>query len=249
MDVFPLNLVLAVATAAATIFLGFLPTRNINSRFFGQEAIKAALLWFFIAMASPSAISHYHIFIALLCFGAWWQFRRERALNGKMWLSIASGLGISIGVMLLLAVTPRAYPADLPELNRMLLLASIYLGGGVIGLAYVTYILIQGAATRSGVTSELVQRYAELLLMLAIARAAILWIAIYLQHGFDLLLKGALPVTTGLLLVLAGLLLPLFAFAAWQALGKRATTQAGMILAGLGLMGFLAESLARMLVL
>ncbi|HEY0256378.1 MAG TPA: hypothetical protein VGC39_02960, partial [Candidatus Methylacidiphilales bacterium] len=163
MDVFPLNLVLTVVVASATIFLGFLPSRNIRSPFFAQEVFKALVAWIVIAVFSPPGIQHYYGFIAILCFGSWWQFRRDKALSGKMWLSIVSGLGISIGVMLILAVTPRAYPPGLSNLGQTLLLASIYLGGAVIGLAYISYALIQGSSTQSGATKDQIQRHIGLL--------------------------------------------------------------------------------------
>ena len=275
MDIFPLNLVLAVAVASATIFLGFLPTRNIRSPFFAQETFKALIAWVFIAMFSPSAIRHFHFFIAILCFGSWWQFRRDKALNGKMWLSIASGLGISIGVMLILAVTPRAYPPGLSGLNQTLLLASIYLGGAVIGLAYVSHVLIQGSAIPSGATNDQIQRHIGLLPVLVLARAGVLLALIFLTPGKGLIEYSAynLPRTqsayhlfghefstiswgyaqdisfslqTILLVGLVVIILPLLTFALRRAVRLRAQAQAATMLAGICIMGFLAEILARL---
>jgi len=260
MDVFPLNLVLAVAVASATIFLGFLPTRNIRSPFFAQEAIKAALAWVFVAMVSPAAIMHYHFIIAILCFGAWWQFRRDKALSGKMWLSIASGLGISIGVMLILAVTPRAYPPGLPEQSRAFLLASIYLGGAVIGLAYVSYVLIQGSATRSGIANELVQRYVGLLLVLVLVRAAsfigpCLIALVTYKGGLENVSEEYLFFNQRFLInhfvefkgvvALLGLVLPYLAFMAWRSTNSGNQHRASLALAGVGLVGLMTEIFIR----
>lgn len=263
MDIFPLDLVLAVTVASATIFLGFLPTRNIRSPFFMQETFKALVAWVFIAMFSPAAIRHYYFFIAILCFGSWWQFRRDKALSGKMWLSIASGLGISIGVMLILAVTPRAYPAGLSDLSRTLLLASIYLGGSVIGLAYVSYILIQGSPARSGATHDQIQRYLGLLSILVLARAGVLLASVFIPtkvmgraegHAFSIdgsgyTLLGSISLQTLLVLGLVVIILPILAFAVQRTIRLHASIQASTMLAGICLIGFLAEILARMLLL
>ena len=69
MDGNPLNLILAVATASATIFLGFLPTKNIRTTFFARETLKAAIAWIFVAMATPPQIVHY---IFLFRHHVWW---------------------------------------------------------------------------------------------------------------------------------------------------------------------------------
>jgi len=279
MDFYPLNLVLAVAVASATIFLGFLPTRNIRSEFFARQVIPIFFVWACIALASPAAIRHYHFIIAFLCFASWWQFHRDHALSGKMWLSIASGLGISIGVMLILAVTPRAYPAGLSELNQTLLLTSIYLGGSVIGLAYVCYALIQGPSGRSGVTQDQIKRYVGLLVGLVLARAGVLLALLFLtpemagrpevhndtvpetQSTWHLFghevstissgfdQKGSISFQTLLLLGLVVMVFPALAFIARWASRSGATTQAVSALIGLCFGGILAETLARLLVL
>lgn len=275
MDIFPLNLVLTVAVASTTIFLGFLPTRNIRSPFFAQEIFKALGAWVFIAIFSPPGIQHYYFFIAILCFGSWWQFRRDKALSGKMWLSIASGLGISIGVMLILAVTPRAYPPGLSNLSQTLLLASIYLGGAVIGLAYISYALIQGSHASSGATKDQVQRYIGLLPILVLARAGVLLALVFLTPGSGLIkyreydlpktqstyhLFGheftgitfgyaqdiSFPLQTTLLLGLAVVILPLLTFAVHRAISRHLQVQAATMLAGICLLGLLAEILARL---
>ena len=74
MDGFPFDLILTVATATATIFLGFLPTASIRSSFFSRATLKAALAWGLVTLLTPPAIMHYPFFFALLCGGAWRQF-------------------------------------------------------------------------------------------------------------------------------------------------------------------------------
>jgi len=259
MDFFPANLILAVATASATIFLGFLPTRNIRSSFFAGEILKALIAWIFIALISPPAIQHYYFFIAMVCFASWWQFRRDKALSGKMWLSIASGLGISVGVMLILAITPRAYPAGLTSLERPLLLASIYLGGTWVGLAYMVYILVQASSARSGVTNEQVRQYGRLLPLLALVRAGAIGAMAYF-HLFAPMPRVLEPMTLpardamlhnqlGWLLLMVIVILPALAFMGQRAVRLRLSRQASTLLAILCVFGFVAEILARLLVL
>jgi hypothetical protein len=262
MDFYPLNLIMAVAVASATIFLGFLPTRNIRAAFFAREAIKAALAWVFIAMSSPPAIIHYPFFIAFFCFSSWWQLRRDKILSGKMWLSLASGLGISLGVVLLLAVTPRAYPPGLIQPTESLLLASIYTGGGVIGLAYVCYMLTVGFTNRSGVTQDLIQRYAGLLLGLVLVRAGVLLalffykhplaanlVGVYLHDTFYVVPGRTIRIEVLTLLVLTVLIQPGLAWFARRAACSRTPSQGASVLAGICFVGILAETLARLLVL
>ena len=262
MDIYPFNLVLAVAVASATIFLGFLPLKNIRTSFFAQETIKAAFAWLIVAMASPQAIMHYHFMIAAICFGSWWQLRRDKSLSGKMWLSVGAGLGISIGVMLLLASLPRAYPPDLPQPLQGLLLASIYLGGAVIGLAYMCYVLNQNLTNQSGVTIALGQRFVGLLVVLVVVRAAVM-VGLYFESGFRIhpqmrffgLIGGNSFIANkegaalGLVFLVAAVLPGL------AVLAQRATAEVGSrfkaahLLIGICLLGLLAEILARLLLL
>jgi hypothetical protein len=179
-----------------------------------------------------------------------------------MWLSIASGLGISIGVMLILATTPRAYPPGLPQTSEVLLLASIYLGGAVIGLAYVCYVLTQSASAKSGVTSAIVQRYTGLLFILVLARAGVIsGSACFSDIGLkprpnpnnpyytDPFLQANAYHLEPWLLGLAVFVLPLLALFAERATRLSSRILPSRRLAALILLGILTEILARFLVL
>ncbi len=263
MEGFPFNLILAVATASMTIFIGFLPTKTIRSSFFGMEAFKAALVWVGVSLAVSQQVMHYYIFFAILCGGSWWQFRNDMALRGKMWLSVASGLGISLGGMLILATTPAYLPmaADttrhlelnqMTSLAQMTLISSIYLGGAVIGLAYVTYILTTQVSTKSGVTNALVQRYAELLLILALVRAVAVIVAFYtLGHQRSLMaidVESTGVIETGVALGLLLLVMPALAFYVKWASRMASHVQPTRALVAMIVLGFVAEVLARLLV-
>jgi hypothetical protein len=247
MDAFPLNLILTVATASATIFIGFLPTKTVNSVFFGKEAAKALLAWVLIAASCPTKIAHYPLFYAFLCFAAWWQFRRDNAFTGKMWLSVASGLGISVGVMLILAVTPRAYPPGLPPLNETLLLASIYLGGGIIGLAYVCLTLAQ--SFNAGITQDTLRRYTTLLIGLTIARVAAMVGTFFSSLDFAMHRQPPDLNIKYLVLGLVTLALPFLAFLARRASGFSSRMHPTRYLIAFILVGLLTEVAARIFVL
>jgi len=191
-----------------------------------------------------------------------------------MWLSLASGLGISIGVMLTLAVTPRAYPPNLPALNQALLLASIYLGGAVIGLAYVCFALVQSVKANTGATQGLLQRYIGVLPFLALARAAAILATFLTFSGYfesktiwhpvanpvpsaiksasPILLyqvEGSISLLALVALGLAAFVLPLLAFLAQRQAGFSSRVQPSRPLIALIFFGLLTEILARLLVL
>lgn len=247
MDVYPLNLILAVATAAATLFLGYLPTKSISCAFFARETTKAAAAWGLIAVTSPVAIFHYPIIFAFLLLVARHKFHRDNAFSGKLWLSFAAGLGISIGVMLILAVTPKAFPPVLSQMQEAELLASIYVGGGIIGLAYVCYVLTISVSTNSGVTNGVVRRYVGLLLALVLVHAALL---LFTLGAMPNILLTEYENTEGMVhFGLVFLVLPALAFYSLQATRLSSRVQPTRALAAICLLGFFAEVLARLLVL
>ena len=266
MQGFPFNLVLAIAIASMTIFIGFLPTKTIRSSFFGLEALKAAFAWIFVTLAVPQGVMHYYIFFAIVCAGSWWQFRHDLGLRGKMWLSVASGLGISLGGMLILATTPAYLPIGNAsvhqELNQMesidqaVLVASIYLGGAVLGLAYVVYILTRQVSTSSGVTNTVVQRYADLLLILVLVRAAMVVVSYFVlgEMSPGVRTLGSIDFhshvfgETVLAFILLLLVMP--ALAVYVKWGSRMASriQPTRALVAMIFLGFGAEVLARLLV-
>jgi hypothetical protein len=240
MDLYPLDLVLASALAWSTIFLGGLPTCLIRAPVFTRPVGLAGLGWLVVALLSPTAILHYDIFVGLICLFAWWQLRREEALRGKLWLAVASGLGISLGVVLILAVTPIAYPAGLALWNRILVLASIYLGGAVIGLGGVVYLFTRREPTQTGIPAGLVQRYAQLLFGLTLARAAC---------AFLLAAAPSNEITRdlhGVGWILLWFVLPILSRVALRRARSPAPSTSGAPLLALCLAGLIAEILMRL---
>ena len=173
MDVDPLDLVLAASLACATIFLGALPTGLLRENVFARLVAFSGGAWFIVALTAPASIIHYYIFLGLLGLYAWRQLRHDHALSGKGWLTIAAGLGISLGVVLILAVTPMADRGNLSTAGRLIFLVPIYLAGAVVGLALVLYFFTRPAATRAGLPAATVRKYANLLCVLVVLRAAL----------------------------------------------------------------------------
>jgi hypothetical protein len=270
MDTYPLDLVLAVVTASVTIFVGFLPVKTIRSRFFAREAIKATAAWVVVAALSPLGVIHFPFILAVLCFIAWWNFQRDDAFTGKIWLSVASGLGISIAVMVIIAVTPGSLPGKLIDpagsqgwdWGRALCLASLYLGGAVIGLAYVGFVLCREAAGRPGM-GVFIQNCVGLLLNLTLVRAVVLLVEIvavpaafapnppvfreaYPVPASNLPAEGVPAWVSFLVGACVFLILPALACLARRAAGFSSRLQPTRPLAAIILVGFVTEILARL---
>jgi hypothetical protein len=131
--------------------------------------------------------------------------------------------------------------------GHCLLLASLYLGGGVIGLAYMLYVFTRPEATRTGIPAATVHRLAGLLFALILIRAGISLVLFLLAS--PLLSEARFPITTGglLALFLAVIALPFLGLVALrQSRSPRPSTSAPSLIA-LCLVGFLAENLARLL--
>jgi len=262
MDTYPFALVLAVATAFVTVFLGFLPAKNIRSGFFAREAFKVAAAWVVIVAISPLSVMHYPFILAVFSLIAWWNLQRDATFTGKIWLNLASGLGISIGVLVILAVTPGSLPTkpfgpiDAPgslstqgwDWSQALCLASLYLGGAIIGLAYVSYVLCREAFTCPGI-GGFIQKGTGLLFNLTLVRVVVLLIEIVtvpdapgdirgedVRH-FDFLF---LPVGACVFLIL-----PTLAYLSRRATRFSSRLQPTRLLVAIMLVDFVTEILAR----
>ena len=261
MDTYPLDLVFTVAAASVTVFLGFLPTKTLRSGFFAREALKAAAAWVVIAAISPLGVMHYPFILAAFCFIAWWNFQRDDAFMGKIWLSLAAGLGISIGVLVILAVTPGCLPttsfttltvrgslqAQEWGWSQAWCLASLYLGGAMIGLAYVGYALCREASLRPGL-GGFIQNSLGLLFNLTLVRAAVVLIEITVPgafvdlHGKDVRHFDFLFLPIGACVFL---ILPTLAYLARRAARFSSRVQPTRLLVAMMLVGLVTEILAR----
>ncbi len=226
-----------------TVFLGFLPARTLENRILADQTLRAAFAWGIIALGSPWPIIHYPIIFAALCLIAWRQFRREEPLAGKMWLSLASGLGISIGVMLILAITPGVYPTAATDTVQGLFLANVYLGGAVIGMAHVCGTLLEARVGRA-----VIRGYVSLLFLLVVARSLVLiaWLvdAAALFRG-QLVWKATGTPLVVLTLALLLLVTPVLTLLVRRSVRAGSDAQARWFLLGLALAAFVGELLAR----
>jgi hypothetical protein len=270
MDTHPLDLVLAVVTASVTIFVGFLPVKTLGSRFFAREAIKATAAWVVVAALSPLGVIHFAFILAVLCFIAWWNFQRDDAFTGKIWLSLAAGLGISISVMVIIVVTPESLPGKLIDpagsqgwdWGQALCLASLYLGGAVIGLACVGYVLCREAARQAGM-AIFIQNGLGLLFNLTVVRAVVLLVEIVAVPGpfasNTPAVRGAFPMPPPILNavgvpawvgpvvgVCVFVVLPVLAHFARRGARFSSRLQPTRLLAAIILVGFVTEILARL---
>jgi hypothetical protein len=230
------SFVLAVSTAWAAIFLGFLPAQTL--RLDSREVLKLGGGWMVVGLTSPPAIRHWYFIFALVCLGSWIKLRTDRALAGKIWLGIAGGLGISIGVIFFIQAAPAVCPLALPPRDYLLLLASIYLGGAVTGLAYAGHVLARSSQVRA-------RGYARLLTVLAISWCAV--VAAELRLISPSVMDSLPPQRDGLLVAM--LLTTILSFLAFQATCTQASGRAKWIFATVTILAFGAQFLARRLIL
>jgi hypothetical protein len=126
-------------------------------------------LWLAVAALAPPEILHYDVLLALICFLAWWRLHSGHGLGGKFWLCLAAGFGLSLGPVLVLAVTPGAWPDASPAWAQVLFLASLYTGGAIPGLAFALYLFTRREGIDSGAKAW---NYTRLLIGLVLFRAA-----------------------------------------------------------------------------
>jgi hypothetical protein len=246
MDLYPLNLVLAVTVGSATLFFGYLPIRRLEAEFFLRQILRFGAGWLAVAACSPPEILHYDLLLALLCFIAWWRLRAGHGFSGKIWFCAAAGLGISLGPVLILAVRTDAPPG--PLLFHLVLL---YLGGSISGLAWVLYIFTRPAASEAGVS---VAALPSLLLGFTLLRAATFFLTLLGQPpmnpgGSALLsapeiLLNLQPIALGLFLFVILLVLPCLAAWARKRCRSPRPSTAGAILLAVGILAFGSECLA-----
>ena len=253
MNLYPLNLVLAVALASATAFLGYLPARRLTAHFFTRWTLRFGGLWLAVAALTPPGILHYYGLLALVCFIAWWRLHGGHGLGGKIWLGLAAGFGLSLAPVLILAVTPGAWPDAWPAWRQALFLASLYTGGAIPGLAFMLYVFTRREASEAGMN---ISQFSKWLFPLVLIRACLAiaglvlvcldWIQIPIPWYITARTPDSHPITASFpwhLVILGALLPPLARLAVFRINSPRPSA-AGPVLLAIAALGFLAQAWA-----
>jgi hypothetical protein len=252
MNLYPLNLVLAVAIASATLFFGYLPARRLTAHFFTRWTLRFGGLWLAVAALTPPEILHYSVLLALICFIAWWRLHGGHGLGGKFWLCLAAGFGLSLAPVLILAVTPMAWP-DQSLGRQVLVLISLYVGGAVPGLAFILFLFTRREATEARVPTF---GLARLLVWLTLIKLALFvfikpqWNLMDhgpghgLYHAPDVLVEFQ-PTFLFFVLVITCLVSPSLALQAQKKIRSPTPSASGPWLLGLAGLAFGGECLAH----
>ncbi len=93
--------------------------------------LTGAAGWIVVAALAPSSIFHWYLIFAILCLVAWTKLNRPA---GKVWLALSAALGLTLGVIFPLEITPL-----LDARENAVLLALLYLNGATTGFACVAF--------------------------------------------------------------------------------------------------------------
>ncbi|MFA5264937.1 MAG: hypothetical protein WC378_14025 [Opitutaceae bacterium] len=134
---FPLLLSeLAIGIAA---LLGFLSIERETARFFKFHSLVAAACWVLVSILVAGQARYPYLGFGIVCLCAWAQFRGGRLFKGKMWLSLAAGLGLAFGVTGLARGYPGSLPAGCPVGLGFWFFSRIYAGVPLIAVAYMAF--------------------------------------------------------------------------------------------------------------
>lgn len=164
------GLVLTSAVGWAELGFGALPVRVLRRH--SREPLVLAGGWVVSAVLVPSAVFHWYVIFAIFCFLSWTKIDR---LGGKIWLAIGAALSLSLGLIFPLHLSPALLAREHP-----LALASLYLGGGATGLAYVVFATSGAAPLEKWRPTGL----AKNLTLLAVAWMALLAARPWLEEHF-----------------------------------------------------------------
>jgi hypothetical protein len=236
MEFTSVRLVLAISTAWATVFLGALPASAL--RLHSPAVLKACGAWALVGLTSPGPVRHWYFIFAIICMVSWLRLIRDRALDGKIWLSIAAGLGISIGIVFFIQAAPALCQGTLPMQEYLLLLASIYLGGATSGLAYAGWVSTPVSTSRTHARDS-----ARLLAVLAALWCTVVASELRLRPHFG---AHALPARTWAFLMSLALATVL-SWLAFHAVRAGAPMRAKRLFAAVAVFAFAVQLFARWL--
>jgi hypothetical protein len=121
------SLFLASVTGWTLAAYGALPLSTLRAS--GRQVLTGVAGWIVVAVLAPSQIFHWYLIFAVLCLVAWTKLNRPA---GKIWLALSAALGLTLGVIFPLEITPQ-----LGARENSSLLALLYVNGATTGFAYV----------------------------------------------------------------------------------------------------------------
>lgn len=119
------SLFLASVTGWGLAAYGSLPVATLRAS--GQQVLMGAAGWIVVALLASSQIFHWYLIFAILCLIAWTKLSRPA---GRIWLALSAALGLTLGVIFPLEITPA-----LEARENAYLLALLYSHGATTGFA------------------------------------------------------------------------------------------------------------------
>jgi len=233
------SLVLASATGWVVLMLGYLPVAEL--RLHQREPLKAVGAWAVVAATASPAVFHWYLIFAILALVAWTRLDR---LAGKFWLATAGSLGLSLGIVFPLGTSPALLALEGP-----LALASLYLGGATMGLAYV--VCIRARLGRERVRPN---GHAKWLVLVAVGWTVLLSYGMLHMASFPRPLK--LPGHDSTTLLVANVWTPLLpaifvvvlAFATWPTARRYASSPTRWLAGATVVLAFVTSLLAQFVI-
>ncbi len=233
-----LSLVLACATGWSLLFIGYLPVSAVRQ--LAAEPVKAAGAWAVVAVTAPPAVFHWYLIFAVISLVAWTKLDRPA---GKVWIAVAAALGLSLGVVFPVETSPVLLALESP-----LALASLYLGGATMGLAYVVSVTARVGREHGGPSG-----HAKWLILVAVTWTVLLSFA--MLHLVEFPRSLNLPGESSSILVahvwtplIPAVVVVALAFATWTTARRNASALTPWLAGATVVMAFVTSLLAQFVI-
>ncbi|MFQ3671361.1 MAG: hypothetical protein SNJ84_07865 [Verrucomicrobiia bacterium] len=163
----------ACLAAGLTFLLGFVPVQYLRAGFFTRHALVAGCIWL------SAAAVHFNLaflFVAAACSLAWWNFRADHILQGKLFLALAAGLGLTYGIF---GAGLIRLPPLVPAAVQHWVIVGVYASAGLLAAGYLTLATAWSCNPADFRGRDLLQRQTGILIVALIARSLILGSALY----------------------------------------------------------------------
>lgn len=166
----------ACLAAGLTFLLGFVPVQYLRAGFFTRHALVAGLIWLGVAVV------HFNLaffFVAAACSLAWWNFRSDQMLQGKLFLALAAGLGLTYGIF---GAGLIRLPPLVPVSIQHWVIVGVYASAGLLAAGYLTLATAWSCNPADFRGRDLMQRQTGIFVIALIARTLILGSALYVAY-------------------------------------------------------------------